>query len=285
MALTGKEFVAKVEEKIEPLFKASELQTEAYFRSHPDLDECIFNFKRRMFNERMNVVEIAKTLTLLPASTDPVQVKLISKQVLDEAKHYDMVKNVIEYLSGAPLSDKEIEDEFAWQMAPENIKAKGASMFEEIGAEGDETLTAVYQMVAEGRAGRVWFAMSRSIADPVVKRTYAKIAKDETFHSKIGARTLERTCHLNQEEQDKVMEALPKMFERMYWINCMGNVALKETAEMLEDAYGIDLSEEKHIAKGKPFHTIPADAKDWDPMARGTFDDTESNELVDNFSQ
>ena len=35
------------------------------------------NFKRRMFNERMNVVEIAKTLAQLPASTDPVQVKLI----------------------------------------------------------------------------------------------------------------------------------------------------------------------------------------------------------------
>jgi hypothetical protein len=33
MALTGKEFVKKVEETIEPLFKASELQTEAYFRS------------------------------------------------------------------------------------------------------------------------------------------------------------------------------------------------------------------------------------------------------------
>jgi hypothetical protein len=285
MALTGKEFVKKVEETIEPLFKASELQTEAYFRSNPDLDECIFNFKRRMFNERMNVVEIAKTLTQLPASTDPVQIKLISKQVLDEAKHYDMVKNVIEYLSGAPLSDEEIEKEFAWQMAPENIKAKGASMFEEIGAEGDETLTAVYQMVAEGRAGRVWFAMSRSIADPVVKRTYAKIAKDETFHSKIGSRTLERTCHLNQEEQDKVMEALPKMFERMYWINCMGNVALQNTAEMLEEAYGIDLSEEKHLAKGKPFHVMPADAKDWTPTPRGAFDDTASNEFVNNFSQ
>ena len=38
----------------------------------------------------------------------------------------------------------------------------------------------------------------------------------------------------------------------MYWINCMGNVAPKETAEMLEEAYGIDPSEEKHIAKGKP---------------------------------
>lgn len=284
MALTGKEFVAKVEEIIEPLFKSSEMQTEAYFRSHPDLEECIFNFKRRMFNERMNVVEIAKTLAELPASTDPVQVKLISKQVLDEAKHYDMVKNVIEYLSGAPLSDEEIEKEFAWQMAPENIKAKGASMFEEIGAEGDETLTAVYQMVAEGRAGRVWFAMSRSIDDPVVQRTYAKIAKDETFHSKIGARTLERACHLNEAEQQKVLDTLPKMFERMYWINCMGNVALKETAEMLEEAYGIDLSEEKHIAKGKPFHTMPADAKNWTPKALGQFDDTESNEFVDNFA-
>ena len=64
----------------------------------------------------------------------------------------------------------------------------------------------------------------------------------------------------------------------------MGNVALKETAEMLEEAYGIDLSEEKHIAKGKPFHTMPADAKNWIPKPIGQFDDAESNELVDNFS-
>ena len=127
--------------------------------------------------------------------------------------------------------------------------------------------------------------MPSSIADPV-KRTYAKIAKDETFHSKIGGRTLERTCHLNQEEQDKVMNALPKnVSKECIGLNCMGNVALKETAVMLEEAYGIDLSEEKHIAKGKPFHVMPEDAKDWDPMARGQFDDTESNELVDNFSQ
>ena len=33
-------------------------------------------------------------------------------------------------------------------------------MFEEIGAEGDETLTAVYQMVAEGRAGP-WFGYAQ----------------------------------------------------------------------------------------------------------------------------
>jgi rubrerythrin len=285
MAMTGKEFVAHVKETIEPLLRASELQTAAYFRNQPDLDDAIFHFKRRMFNERMNVVEIAKTVAAMPASADPVQIKLLSKQILDEAKHYDMVKNVIEYLSGEKLSDEEIEKEFAWQMSPENVKAKGASLFEEIGADKDETLAAVYQFVAEGRAGRVWFSMANSIDDPVVKRTYSKIAKDETFHSHIGARTLEKVCHENEAEQAKVLEALPKMFERMYWINCMGHEALPETAKMMEEAYGIDLSEEKHLAKGKPWFVAKGELKNWVPAPRGQFNDAESNEVVDNFSQ
>jgi len=285
MAMTGKEFVAHVKETIEPLLRASELQTAAYFRNQPDLDDAIFHFKRRMFNERMNVVEIAKTVAAMPASADPVQIKLLSKQILDEAKHYDMVKNVIEYLSGEKLSDEEIEKEFAWQMSPENVKAKGASLFEEIGADKDETLAAVYQFVAEGRAGRVWFSMANSIDDPVVKRTYSKIAKDETFHSQIGARTLEKVCHENEAEQAKVLEALPKMFERMYWINCMGHEALPETAKMMEEAYGIDLSEEKHLAKGKPWFVAKGELKNWVPVPKGSFDDAASNEVVDNFAQ
>ena len=104
--MTGKEFVAHVAATIEPLFRASEIQTQAYFRNQPDLDEAIFHFKRRMFNERMNIVEISKTLADMPASADPTQLKLLAKQVLDEAKHYDMVKNVIEYLSGEAFSDQ-----------------------------------------------------------------------------------------------------------------------------------------------------------------------------------
>ena len=132
-----------------------------------------------MFNERMNVVEIAKTLAQLPASTDPTG-EANSKQVLDEAKHYDMVKNVTQHSSGQPMADEEIEKEFAWQMVSENIKAKGASMFEEIGAEGDETLTAVYPKWLL----KVEQAMYGLVMPPVlltlVKRTYAKIAKDET---------------------------------------------------------------------------------------------------------
>jgi len=44
MAMTGKEFVAHVKETIEPLLRASELQTAAYFRNQPDLDDAIFHF-------------------------------------------------------------------------------------------------------------------------------------------------------------------------------------------------------------------------------------------------
>lgn len=283
MALTGKEFVEKVAETIEPLLHASELQTAAYFRNQPDLDDAIFHFKRRMFNERMNVVEISRTLAELPASTDPVQIKLLSRQVLDEAKHYDMVKNVIEYLSGEEFTDEELDKEFAWQMDEKNIKAKGASLFAEIGADKDELLAAVYQFVAEGRAGRVWFAMANSIDDPVVKKTYSKIARDETFHSRIGARTIEKMCDGDEANQQKVMDALPKMFERMYWINCMGHEALPETAKMLEEAYGLDLSEEKHLEKGKPWFKAKGELVNWVPEPRGKFKET-SNEIVDNFA-
>ena len=280
--MSGKEFVAHVANIIEPLLKASEIQTQAYFRNNPDLDEAIFHFKRRMFNERMNIVEISKTLASMPASTDPVQLKLLAKQVLDEAKHYDMVKNVIEYLSGDKFSDEELNAEFAWQMDESNVKAKGASLFEEIGGHEDEMMAAVYQFVAEGRAGRVWNAMATSIADPVVSRTYAKIAKDETFHSTIGARTLEKLA-TTPEAQAKVLAVLPKMTERMYWINCMGTEATKEAASLVSEAYGHDVSDDKMAEMGKSWFAPKGELKDWTPTPRGAFA-TASNEIVDNFA-
>lgn len=282
MTMTGKEFVAHVAEIIEPLFKASEIQTQAYFRNNPDLDEAIFHFKRRMFNERMNIVEISKTLADMPASAEPTQLKLLAKQVLDEAKHYDMVKNVIEYLSGEEFTDAELEAEFAWQMDESNVKAKGASLFEEIGGNESELMAAVYQFVAEGRAGRVWNAMATSIADPIVSRTYAKIAKDETFHSHIGARTLEKLA-VTEETQQAVLAVLPKMTERMYWINCMGTEATREAAELVSTSYGHDVSDAKMAEMGKAWFEAKGEQKDWTPTPRGAFQQTES--AVDNFAQ
>jgi len=281
--LTGKEFVQKVADYIEPLFKASEIQTKAYFRNQPDLDDAIFHIKRRMFNERMNVVEISKHLASMPASTDPVQIKLLSKQVLDEAKHYDMVKNVIEYLRGQKFTDEELDQEYAWQMDEKNLKAKGASLFDEIGANDSEVMASVYQFVAEGRASRVWSAMAESIADPIVSRIYAKIAKDEGFHSKIGARTMAQLTDGNQEVQDSIMAVLPKMMERMYWINCQGTEATYESAGMVEDAYGFDVGEEQMAARGKTFFKAKGELVDWKPEVRGQFAE-EGKDLVDNFA-
>lgn len=286
MALTGKEFVRKVADYIEPLYKSSEEQTQAYFRNDPDLDEAIFNFKRRMFNERMNIVEIGKTLTDMPASTDPNMLKLLSKQVYDEAKHYDMVRNAIEYLRGEKFTDQELEEEYAWQMDAANVKSKGASLFDEIGGNEDPLMAAVYQFVAEGRAGRVWNAMATSIDDEVVSTTYAKIAKDETFHSRIGAKTLMKECDGNQEAQDKVMAVLPQMMERMFWINCQGTAAVKEGAERCAEAYGFDTSDAAMEKRGKTWVELKDATHNWKPFARGKFvpNDGTDEMNIDNFS-
>ena len=284
MALTGKDFVKKVAEYIEPLYKSSEEQTQAYFRNEPDLDEAIHHFKRRMFNERMNIVEIGKTLVEKPASTDPTTLKLLSKQVYDEAKHYDMVRNVIEYLSGHKFTDEELEQEYAWQMDSQNVKLKGASLFEEIGGHESPLMAAVYQFVAEGRASRVWNAMATSIADPVVSKTYAKIAKDEHFHSQIGAKSLRELCDGDAEAQAKVMEVLPHMMERMFWINCSGTAAVKSGAERCAEVYGFDTSEEKMSAMGKAWVELKDAAHNWKPVARGKFKQDKSELAIDNFS-
>lgn len=286
MALTGKEFVKKVADYIEPLFKSSEEQTQAYFRNDPDLDEAIFNFKRRMFNERMNIVEIGKTLVEKPASTDPNHLKLLSKQVYDEAKHYDMVRNVIEYLRGEKFTDAELEQEYAWQMDKANVKQKGASLFDEIGGDTNPVMAAVYQYVAEGRASRVWNAMATSIDDEVVSTSYAKIAKDEHFHSMIGAKTLMKECDGNQEAQDAVMAVLPKMMERMFWINCQGTAAVKSGAERCSEFYGFDASDEKMSAMGKAWVELKDASANWKPVVRGAFKkhDPSDEMAIDNFS-
>jgi len=110
-----------------------------------------------------------------------------------------------------------------------------------------------------------------------------KIAKDETFHSTIGARTLERLA-TTPEAQAKVLAVLPKMTERMYWINCMGTEATREAADLVSTAYGHDVSDEKMAEMGKSWFAPKGELRDWTPTPRGKFT-AESSELVDNFAQ
>ena len=101
--LTSKEFVAKLEKENEPLFRASELQIKHYYENVTDKEELIDNFTGRMVNERMNMEEISREVAALPAGTDPQKLILLSKQAHDEAKHFQFVKEVVEYLSGKEI--------------------------------------------------------------------------------------------------------------------------------------------------------------------------------------
>ena len=63
--LTGKEYVEKLRQENEPLFRASELQIKHYYESNQGTDELIDNFTGRMVNERMNMEEISREIAVL----------------------------------------------------------------------------------------------------------------------------------------------------------------------------------------------------------------------------
>ena len=126
--LPAKQFVQKIVNDNQALFKASQLNVKDYFDSKPSQQELVDHFIGRMVNERMNMVEISQTIANLPADTDPVELQLLTQQAHDEAVHFRLVKEVIEHISGEKLDvEKAIADE-----AVANT-AKGASLLAKIG--------------------------------------------------------------------------------------------------------------------------------------------------------
>ena len=184
--MDSKQFVAKLAQDNEELFQASEMNVEAYFASEPSQAALVEHFTGRMVNERMNMVEIANKVATAPASTTTEDLTLLSKQALDEANHFRMVKEVIEHITG-----KKVDVEAAIAAEAAKPTAKGADLLAKYEAQKDPLALAAYQFIAEGRAERVWNKMAECIQDQFISTTYARIAKDEGFHSNIGRRTLE----------------------------------------------------------------------------------------------
>ena len=228
----AKEFVANIANNNQALFQASAMQVKAYFESDLSKDELIDHFTGRMVNERMNLVEISKAISEMPADTSVEELHLLSKQALDEAKHYRMVKEVIEHLTGEEVDLQAATD--SWET---RVKNKGASLIKEFNCHDDPIALALYQMCAEGRAGAVWRQMAETIEDDFISSRYAKIAKDETFHSKIGAWKLEQLCD-TPEAQAHATELVGKMRKELYRISCAGTKAVAEARQLVEDAYG-----------------------------------------------
>ena len=229
--MNSKEFVAKLAQDNESLFKASELNVEAYFASNPSKEALVEHFIGRMVNERMNMVEISNKVAAAPASMPAEELALLTKQALDEANHFRMVKEVIEHITGERL---DVEAAIASEQAKPT--AKGAALLEKYEAESDPLALAAYQFIAEGRAERVWNKMAECIQDEFISTTYAKIARDEGFHSNIGRRSLELLA-IDEATQARVEQIARTMRMDLFAISCMNTTATEEAKKLMAVDY------------------------------------------------
>ena len=225
------QFVAKLAQDNEALFQASEMNVEAFFASNPGKEALVEHFTGRMVNERMNMVEIATKVANAPADTTVEMLALLSKQALDEANHFRMVKEVIEHMTGETV---DVAAAIAHEEA--NPTAKGAALLAKYEAQNDPLALAAYQFIAEGRAERVWNKMSECIQDEFIATTYAKIAKDEGFHSNIGARSLELLA-TDEATQARVEEIARAMRIDLFAVSCMNTTATPEAVKLMSAAY------------------------------------------------
>ena len=204
--LTGKEFVQKIKNENSELFNQSRINVRRFFASNPSKEHMIEHFTGRMVNEAMNMKLIAAEVASAPTSMDVTELELLTKQVQDEAKHFRMVKEVIEHISGKPV---DVVEAFAAETS--SPQAKGASLLGKYGASEDPAALAVYQLVAEGRAEAVWNEMAECVEDEFISSRYATIAKDEGFHSNIGAWKLEKLVEGAADLQDRILAMVEQM--------------------------------------------------------------------------
>ena len=227
--LTAKEFVAKIEADNESLFRAGEMQIKAYYeKNENNKEELIDNFTGRMVNERMNMEEISREVAAAAPGTDPEKLILLSKQAHDEAKHFQFVKEVVEYLSG-----KEIDMQKAVESHAKRLEQKGAAMIKKYNCNDNPLMLGLYQLLAEGRAARNWGMMAKCIKDPFISSRYAKIAKDETFHSTIGRMELEKLC-VTQEAQDEINAVINEFRKDLFAITSSKTGTLPESQKLME---------------------------------------------------
>jgi rubrerythrin len=230
--MDAKQFVQKIVDENQALFRASQHNVKAYFDSKPAQEELVEHFIGRMVNERMNMVEISQAIANMPADADPVELQLLTQQAHDEAVHFRLVKEVIEHIQGSPV---DVEAAIAREAAKPT--AKGAGLLAKYGAQDDAAALAAYQLVAEGRAEAVWNQMAECIEDEFISNAYAKIAKDEGFHSKIGARALEKLV-TNESEQARIESLVAQMRKDLYDISCRNTTAAEDGKKLVADAYG-----------------------------------------------
>jgi len=204
--LSGKEFVEKIKKENAALFDESRTNVRNFFASNPSKEILVEHFRGRMVNEAMNMKALSAEVASALPSMDVTELVLLTKQAHDEARHFRMVKEVIEHISGEKV---DIEDAFAAESAAP--QAKGASLLDKYGASQDPAALAAYQLVAEGRAEAVWNEMAECVEDQFIASRYATIAKEEGFHANVGAWKLEQLVEGAAELQESVLSMVAQM--------------------------------------------------------------------------
>ena len=74
--MDAKQFVKKIVDENQALFRASQINVKAYFDSKPAQEELVQHFVGRMVNERMNMVEISNSIAAMPADTPTEELEL-----------------------------------------------------------------------------------------------------------------------------------------------------------------------------------------------------------------
>jgi rubrerythrin len=229
--LSSKDFVNQMERDNEALFQASEMQVQAFFESNPSRETLVEHFSGRCANEYINMMEVAQRLLETAPQGDRKMTKLLARQVLDEADHFDLVAKVIERVSGKP-----VDLEALLKSEAEGGGAKGARILENM-PKDDLVALYTYQFIAEGRAHRVWQRMAEVCEDPMIASTYEKIAKDERTHREFGRIGLESALN-SPEMQARAAELAGQIRKELFTVSCMNCVALPEAKALVEKAYG-----------------------------------------------
>lgn len=230
---TSKEFVADLREHFDTLYAVADKTTREYFATKPSNDELMGYFKIRLFNERWNMVELSRAVSELPVDTPFEEMQLLAKQAYDEANHFRMVKEVVEHISGEEIDMVELAKTHGKKMP-----SQGAYILDKYNAQGDEMVLALYQYLAEGRASVVWQAMADSIEDEYVSSRYAKIARDERFHSEIGRMKLEKLCD-TPEAQARAKQFTQQFIWDLYENTCLSIAQVSEEGRTaMKQAYG-----------------------------------------------
>lgn len=240
------QFLDELWESFKPLHKVAEIQTRQFFDNVKGDKAQLANFFHiRLSNERMNMIELSKKVSELPALTDPNDARLLAKQAWDEAEHFRIVHEILEHLTGEKPDLEKI-----WETYGKVDVRMGASLIQKYEAHDNPIMMHLYQFMAEGRASHVWATMAECAGDEFIQSRYARVARDEKFHAEIGRKMLEKIC-VTEEAQAEALSYVQEMIWDLFECSCTSlgdfKTASEEVKQIMRDAYGEPHRELCHV--------------------------------------